>query len=207
MEQTITLSPKQKDEYLNQLLVYMKNDLEAKGISNPKHLTFNFESAKLEKYFNADDKEIPAGEDRIDFLSKHQISDEEFNIVLNFAITHKFIANLYRGYKTLYITEDGIDRAMSVERATYKPAVGDSTQITFNGPVNATNLQAGNNNTQNISNTFYQLIDEIKRSNTTEEEKKTALTMLKDFINNPIISGIISGSAVELMKFLTKMGI
>ena len=58
-----------------------------------------------------------------------------------------------------------------------------------------------------ISNTFYQLIDEIKRSNATEEEKKNALTMLKDFINNPIISGIISGSTVELIKLLTEMGL
>ena len=91
MDQTITLSPKQKDEYLNQLLAYMKNELEAKGIPDPKDLTFNFESAKLEKYFNADDEEIPAGEDRINFLSKHQISDEEFNIVLNFAINNSSV--------------------------------------------------------------------------------------------------------------------
>lgn len=207
MSKTITLSPHQKDEYLNQLLIYMKNELENQGISNSQNLTFNFEAVKTKKYLNADDEKIQAGEDRIDFLSKHKISDEEFSIVLNFAITHKFIASLYRGYGALYITEDGVDRAMSVERATYKPAVGDSTNITFNGPVTATNFQAGNYNIQNINNTFYYLIDEINKSSATDEEKKTALTMLKNFINNPIVSGITSGCTVELFKYLVGIGI
>lgn len=207
MTQIKTLLPQKKDAYLNQLLIYMKNKLEERGISNSKNLTFNFEPTKLEKYFNADDKQIPAGEDRIDFLSKHQILDDELNTILNFALTHKFIATLYRGYCNLYITDDGIDRAMSIERATYKPAVSDSTNITFNGPVTATNLQAGNYNIQNINNTFYYLIDEINKSNATDEEKKKALTMLKNFINNPLISGITSGCTVELLKYLVGIGI
>ena len=107
----------------------------------------------------------------------------------------------------MYITDDGMDRALSIERATYKPAVSDTTNITFNGPVTATNLQAGNHNIQNLSNTFYYIIDEIKKSDATDEEKKTALSKLKEFISTPIVSGITSGCAVEIIKFLTGMGI
>lgn len=207
MTNTMQLTPQQKDEYLNSLLIYMKNELEIRGITNFEHFTFNFEESKIEKYFNADDEEKPMGEDRADFLNKNDITNENLTIVLNFALTHKFIKEQCRELDAIYITEDGVDRAISVERASFKPAVGDSTNITFNGPVTATNLQAGNNNTQNISNAFYYLIDEIKKSDASEEEKRNALNKLKEFINNPVVSGITSGCAVEIIKFLSGMGI
>lgn len=75
------------------------------------------------------------------------------------------------------------------------------------GTINATNLQIGNNNIQNITNVFQQLIDEINNADCTEQEKKTALTQLKTFINNPIVSNIISGVGIELLKKLTGLGI
>lgn len=195
------LTPKQKDEYLNILLIYMKNEIEKYGASNYKQVTFNFNKINIE------DENSKDGEDRKLLISENKIPEEDFDLVLNFGITHKFIASLYRGYGQMYITDDGMDRALSIERATYKPAVSDTTNITFNGPVTATNLQAGNHNIQNLSNTFYYIIDEIKKSDASDEEKKTALNKLKEFINNPIISGITSGCAVEIIKYLTGMGI
>lgn len=195
------LTPKQKDEYLNILLVYMKNEIEKYGASNYKQVTFNFNKINIE------DENSKDGEDRKLLVSENKIPEEDFDLVLNFGITHKFIASLYRGYGQMYITDDGMDRALSIERATYKPAVSDTTNITFNGPVTATNLQAGNHNIQNLSNTFYYIIDEIKKSDASDEEKKTALNKLKEFISNPIISGITSGCAVEIIKYLTRMGI
>ncbi len=195
------LTPLQKDEYLNIILVYMKNEIEKYGASNYKQVTFNFNKINIE------DENSKDGEDRKLLISENKIPEEDFDLVLNFGITHKFIASLYRGYGQMYITDDGMDRALSIERATYKSAVSDTTNITFNGPVTATNLQAGNHNVQNLSNTFYYIIDEIKKSDATDEEKKTALNKLKEFISNPIVSGITSGCAVEIIKFLTGMGI
>lgn len=195
------LTPKQKDDYLNVLLIYMKNEIEKYGASNYKQVTFNFNEINIE------DENSKDGEDRKLLISENKIPEEDFDLVLNFGITHKFIASLYRGYGQMYITDDGMDRALSIERATYKSAVSDTTNITFNGPVTATNLQAGNHNVQNLSNTFYYIIDEIKKSDATDEEKKTALNKLKEFISNPIVSGITSGCAVEIIKFLTGMGI
>ena len=195
------LTPKQKDDYLNVLLIYMKNEIEKYGASNYKQVTFNFNKINIE------DENTKDGEDRKLLVSENKIPEDDFDLVLNFGITHKFIASLYRGYGQMYITDDGMDRALSIERATYKPAVSDTTNITFNGPVTATNLQAGNHNIQNLSNTFYYIIDEIKKSDATDEEKKTALNKLKEFISNPIVSGITSGCAVEIIKFLTGMGI
>lgn len=195
------LTPKQKDDYLNVLLIYMKNEIEKYGASNYKQVTFNFNKINIE------DENTKDGEDRKLLVSENKIPEDDFDLVLNFGITHKFIASLYRGYGQMYITDDGMDRALSIERATYKPAVSDTTNITFNGPVTATNLQAGNHNIQNLSNTFYYIIDEIKKSDATDEEKKTALSKLKEFISTPIVSGITSGCAVEIIKFLTGMGI
>ena len=195
------LTPKQKDDYLNVLLIYMKNEIEKYGASNYKQVTFNFNKINIE------DENTKDGEDRKLLVSENKIPEDDFDLVLNFGITHKFIASLYRGYGQMYITDDGMARALSIERATYKPAVSDTTNITFNGPVTATNLQAGNHNIQNLSNTFYYIIDEIKKSDATDEEKKTALSKLKEFISTPIVSGITSGCAVEIIKFLTGMGI
>ena len=195
------LTPKQKDDYLNSLLIYMKNEIEKFGASNYKQVTFNFNNV------NDSDENSKIGEDRRLLISENVIPEEDFDLVLNFGITHKFIASLYRGYGQMYITDDGMDRALSIERATFKPAVSDTTNITFNGPVTATNLQAGNHNIQNLSNTFYYIIDEIKKSDATDEEKKTALSKLKEFISTPIVSGITSGCAVEIIKILTGMGI
>lgn len=195
------LTPKQKDEYLNILLVYMKNEIEKYGASNYKQVTFNFNKINIE------DENTKDGEDRKLLVSENKIPEDDFDLVLNFGITHKFIASLYRGYRQMYITDEGMDRALSIERATYKPAVSDTTNITFNGPVTATNLQAGNHNIQNLSNTFYYIIDEIKKSDASDEEKKTALSKLKEFISTPIVSGITSECAVEIIKFLTGMGI
>lgn len=195
------LTPQQKDEYLNLLLMFMKNEVEKYGASNYEQVTFNFNEI-INSNTNSKD-----GEDRKQFLSQNEINDNDLNIVLNFGLTHKFIACRYRWYGQIYITEDGMDRAVSIERATYKPSVSDATNITFNGPVTTTNFQAGNNNVQNISNTFYYLIDEIKKSDATEEEKNIAFGKLKEFINNPIISGIASGCAVEIIKYLSGMGI
>ena len=206
MLNTIQLTPQQKDEYLNKLLIFMKNEIEKLGASNYKQVTFNFEETKT-KNIGEEVEQNKNGEDRNSFIEQVQITNEIFNVILNFALAHKFIATLYRGFGQIYITEDGMDRAMSVERVSFKPAVGDSTNITFNGPVTATNLQAGNNNTQNINNVFYYLIDEIKKSDASEEEKKNALKKLKEFISNPVISGITSGCAVEILKFLAGMGI
>ena len=198
-KKSFNLSQEKKDKYLEKLLIFMKNQIEQVGTSVYARVRFQFK--------NQD--ETPAGEDRIEFLSKNKITNKEFDMILNYAITFKFIEPIYlrMPYNQMVITDEGMDRAISVERATYKSAVADSTSITFNGPVNATNLQAGNNNVQNINNTFYYLIDEIKKSDASEEEKKTALTKLKDFLSNPIVSGVTSNCVTEIIKSLTGMGI
>lgn len=84
-----------------------------------------------------------------------------------------------------------------------------STDYVFDGisdvnirTINVTNLQIKNNNIQNITNVFQKLIDEINNAGYTEQKKKTALTQLKNFINKPIASNIISGVGIEILKYI-----
>lgn len=210
MQDLTELSPEQKENFVNKLLIYMKNELEKKG-STIKTCSFDFHLTRVKKYFgDVQDETIPEGEDLTNFKKNNKITDDEFTTVIRYCMTHEFIKRFccsHEEFVSLQLTDEGFARAVSVERAKYKPAVGDSTNITFNGPVTTTNLQAGNNNTQNINNIFYYLIDEIKKSDASEEEKKNALTKLKEFISNPVVSGITSGCAVEIIKFLSGMGI
>lgn len=192
MENSIKLSDEKKEKLVNELLIYMKNELEAKGYKyNACFFDFNM-SSDISNCFNS------------------SITEEEFNSVINYCLTHDFIRKtrgFEKGFVKIQLTEAGFGRATSVSRSKYKPSITDGMSDVKIGTINATNLQIGNNNIQNITNVFQQLIDEINNADYAEQEKKTALTQLKTFINNPIVSNIISGVSVELLKKLTGLGI
>lgn len=210
MQHSIELSAEQKENFANELLVYMKNELEKQG-STIKTCPFDFHLARVEKYFgDASDEIIPEGEDLTNFKSTSKITDDEFTTVIRYCMTHEFIKRFCCGHEefdSLQLTDEGFARAVSVERAKYKPAIADNTTSIHIGSINGDNVQVGNYNTQNICNTFNYLIDEIKKSDASDEGKKTALTKLKDFLNNPIVSGVTSNCVTEIIKSLTGMGI
>ena len=192
MENSIKLSDERKEKLVNELLIYMKNELEAKGCRY-NACFFNFA--------------MPAN---ISDCFDSPITNEEFISVMNYCLTHDFIQEslgMIKRFSSVQLTEAGFGRATSVSRSKYKPGITDGMADVKIGTINATNLQIGNNNIQNITNVFQQLIDEINNADCTEQEKKTALTQLKTFINNPIVSNIISGVGVELLKKLTGLGI
>lgn len=206
MQNATELSSEQKENFANELLIYMKNELEKKG-STVKTCSFDFHLTRIEKYFgDVQDETIPEGEDLTNFKRINKITDDEFATVIRYCMTHEFIKRFCCGHEefdSLQLTDEGFARAVSVERAKYKPAVTDNATSIHIGSINGDNIQVGNYNTQSICNTFNYLIDEIKNSDASEEEKKTALTKLKDFLSNPIVSGITSGCAVEIIKSLT----
>lgn len=210
MQNATELSTEQKENFANELLVYMKNELEKQGLTI-ETCSFDFHLARVEKYFgDVSDEIIPEGEDLTNFKSTNKITDDEFTTVIKYCITHEFIERFCCGHEefaSLQLTDEGFARAVSVERAKYKPAVTDNTTSIHIGSINGDNIQVGNYNTQSICNTFSYLIDEIKKSDASDEEKKTALTKLKDFLNNPIVNGVTSNCVTEIIKSLTGMGI
>lgn len=101
--------------------------------------------------------------------------------------------------KKIYLTEEGLARAVSaVKRQYYKPQEIAPTNV-FNGNIQAENLQIGNNNTQNIENIKDIIIKEINKSNATKEEKNNAMNAVTNFFNNPVVS-----NTLELIKFGVK---
>ena len=71
----------------------------------------------------------------------------------------------------------------------------------INGNINASNLQIGNNNNQNIENAISQILNEIDKMNVSEEQKKEAKGLLQKFTEHPVISGILSGVALKALGF------
>ncbi|WP_197971559.1 hypothetical protein [Aeromonas veronii] len=58
--------------------------------------------------------------------------------------------------------------------------------------------QIGNGNTQNISNIFNQLIQDIDKSQASTEEKSEAKKRLTTFLEHPLVSSILGGVAGSL---------
>lgn len=70
MQDLTELSPEQKENFVNKLLIYMKNELEKKG-STIKTCSFDFHLTRVKKYFgDVQDETIPEGEDLTNFKKK-----------------------------------------------------------------------------------------------------------------------------------------
>lgn len=196
------LTPEQKENFADELLVYMQHELEKEGKSI-KTGFFDFHLGYTERYLNAPDKTYSEGTDLTEFKNITSIDDEIFQVVMNYCFTHQYVKKMCLGkqkYDNVFLSESGFARATSVVGSKYKKTVTNSMQNIQIGSINGDNVQVGNNNTQNIENTFQYLIDEINKADATEEEKKNALSKLKEFVYNPIVSNILSTGAIEVIK-------
>lgn len=72
--------------------------------------------------------------------------------------------------------------------------------VHFHGP--AHNVQIGDHNTQHVVDALQVLVNAIDRSERPEVEKKEAKSKLLRFIENPVVSGILSGLGTEGIKGL-----
>lgn len=204
-EQTINLSLEQKENYVDELLVFMKNKLEEKGVSL-KAFTFDFHLSC--GYLNESNEKHKEGVDLSDFKNITPIEDRDFQSVMNYCFTNQYVKRLYMGkikFDNVMLTESGFARAKSVLGAKHKkPTVDNAPNISI-GVVSGDNVQIGNNNIQNVTNTFQYLIKEISESEANDEEKKNALSKLKDFVCNPVVSKILSSGVVEAIKKLLEV--
>jgi hypothetical protein len=67
---------------------------------------------------------------------------------------------------------------------------------------NSQGFQVGDHNTQNIIDSFKDMIERIERSSATPEEKKEAKSRLRAFLEHPLTSAIIGGAAGGLTGLL-----
>src|SRR5574344_1061083 len=114
MQKAINLKSEQKECFANELLVYMKNELENNG-ATIKTFSFDFHLSRVEKYFgDTPDEEIPEGDDLTNLKKIINISDAEFSAVMNYCMTHQFVHRFCCGqvqFDSLQLTEDGFARA------------------------------------------------------------------------------------------------
>ena len=97
------------------------------------------------------------------------------------------------------------------ESDLYKRESGQSTKndnsnnpmshnIVFNSPAN---VQIGNQNTQSVIQTFNSIIEKINSSTATPEQKAEAKSLLKAFIEHPLVASVIGGVAGGLVGLAT----
>lgn len=65
---------------------------------------------------------------------------------------------------------------------------------------NSQNVQVGDGNSMNVVNNIKGLVDEIDKSDATPEEKSRAKLNLWKFTEDPLISGLLSGAGIEVIK-------
>ena len=96
------------------------------------------------------------------------------------------------------LTEDGRARARSCMLRKNDGETGRS--IVING--NNANVQVGNNNVQNVSNAFNYLLEQIDKSSATAQEKSDAKSLMKKFIEHPLVNTILGTAGGALTSLL-----
>lgn len=176
---------KTKDEQINMLLTYMKDEIESKGCT-PKTCQFNFNRGQ---------------EGFLAFKGKTELNDEEIDKLLKTCYSREYITHNCMGGGELYnLTTEGQGRAISVEAAknyTKKPQQPMVNIGTIQGPT-----QIGNNNTQNIEGVFEYILTEIEKSEAPKKEKEEAKGLLQKALAHPITSSIIGAGVGALISRL-----
>lgn len=96
------------------------------------------------------------------------------------------------------LTEEGRARARSCMLRKKDGEPGHS--IVING--NNANVQVGNNNVQNVSNAFNYLLEQIDKSSATAQEKSDAKSLMKKFIEHPLVNTILGTAGGALTSLL-----
>ncbi len=200
------LDLKKREKLIDELLVFMKNEIEQQG-ATIKNFTFNFMFfCSKEDCDDLPDKQILEGEHLTKYKMVSHVNNKEFDIIFKCCITHEYIDRMFRGreYSEIRLTNKGMARANSVEKSTiYESKQDNSNSYTFTGPINAENIQIGNNNTQNIEKIINNLKKEVEKIDATDEEKNQAKDIINKFFSNPIVSAVISGATGAGIRILT----
>lgn len=105
------------DDYIEDLLLYMKSEIEDKA-APLNAVTFNFSLSTKEQYFNAPDEVIPEGEDLTAFRKVVNITDNSvFEKIFAKAINEKYIKYPYINSKSnaIQLTENGLRMAKAIQ--------------------------------------------------------------------------------------------
>ena len=167
----------ESEEWVDKLVVDMEEILEDKGVSLA-NAAFHFDKLDCEKM---------------------GLSLDQLNCAIRKAASLGLIKMFTWGKEEkCKLTEEGRARARSCMLRNKDAETGHS--VIINGD-NA-NVQVGNNNVQNISNVLKYMIEQIDKSNGTNDEKRSAKENLKKFIEHPLVNTILGTAGGVLTNLL-----
>lgn len=169
------------EDAINTLLIYMNDDVEMMG-QPIDCIEFDFSQK---------------GEDAEKLLKKYCWSYDKLTDTMKICLSRKYVEYHYISggdFSGLGLTEEGQGRAISCINA--KPAENTSgSTISIGSLVNNGSAQFGDNNTQNIENTFTYLIEQIDKSSASPEQKNEAKNLIKRILEHPVTSAIIGAAS------------
>jgi hypothetical protein len=167
----------ESEEWVDKIVVEMEVCLERKG------------SLLKETYFQFNDSDC----------AKLALTQEQLDVALNKAVSLGCIEKDIWGRDNTYsLTEEGRARARSCMLRKNEGETGHS--IVING--NNANVQVGNNNVQNVSNAFNYMLEQIDKSSATAQEKSDAKSLMKKFIEHPLVNTILGTAGGALTSLL-----
>lgn len=167
----------ESEEWVDKIVVDMEECLEQKG-SLPEEMAFHFNESDCIKL---------------------ALTQEQLDIAINKAVSLGYVKEaIWIKYGSYALTEEGRARARSCMLQEKDGKTGHS--VIINGD-NA-NVQVGNYNVQSISNVFKFMIEQIEKSDATNEEKHSAKESLKKFIEHPLVNTILGTAGGALTSLL-----
>ncbi len=180
----------EKEKWLDKLLVFMNDEVEKYG-HGVKNVFFNFSEGQEDfNLFNA--------------IAPIMFSD--FSEVMKIAISRKYVERRTWGggeFGDLILTESGQGRAISIINQN-KSVIENSGNINIGTFTSNGVAQIGHNNIMNIENMLLNLIEQIEKSDATEEQKKEAKSKLKAFIEHPLVNTLLGATVGAI---LSKVGL
>jgi hypothetical protein len=171
------MTANESEEWVDKLVVDMEETLEDKGVALA-NAAFQF--------------------DELD-CKKMGLSLDQLNSAMRKATSLGLIKMFTWGKEEkCKLTEDGRARARSCMLRKNEGETGHS--IVING--NNANVQVGNNNVQNVSNAFNYLLEQIDKSSATAQEKNNAKSLMKKFIEHPLVNTILGTAGGALTSLL-----
>jgi hypothetical protein len=173
----------EKEHAIDSLLVYLNDYIESRG-EQIDCWEFSFSEADPETQ---------------EFITSCSWNYHKLAETLKICLSRGYLKHLCLGggdFGSICLTEEGQGRAISVVNAKdseMAPASISISQFTNNG-----NAQIGNNNIQNIENTFTYLIDQINKADVPVEQKTEAKNMLQKLIEHPLFNTIL-GTATGII--------
>ena len=182
------------------------------GIEEAQH---RIEQAKRQKSFSLDLSglnltTVPEGLKQLPTLQRLILSNNQFTVLSTLLSQLTSLRALYVHNNQLTVLPEWVGQlagrgrisaaGVDVIEGSAKPPISITLDQSHHVSIqNSSNVQVGNSNVQEISNHIGKIITAIDHSNATESEKAEAKSLLKKFLEHPLVTSIAGGVASSML--------